>query len=93
MNDFPKQFKEKIANDNTKIIVKLTTPNAYDEIHGFGHHKLTLNHPTDIVCRKSNYICSRTLMIKANKSSCDLNPNLIKDLKDESQLIFEIILD
>ena len=32
MEDFPKEFKEKLANDNTKVLVELKTPNASDVI-------------------------------------------------------------
>lgn len=83
MLDFPQEFKDKIANSNTKILVLLDTPNAHDEIVGFGHEDLTLTHPTDIVCRKSDFVCSRTLMIKASKAARDLDSVLINDLKNE----------
>jgi hypothetical protein len=33
MFDFPQDFKDKIANSNTKITVVLETENGYDEIH------------------------------------------------------------
>ena len=93
MKDIPSSLKEKIKNENTKIIVKLSTENGKDEIIGYGHRDLSLNHPTDIVCRKSDFICSRTLMIKSNKASCDLNREIIKDLKEGKILDFEIIVD
>lgn len=93
MLDFPEDFKNKLRNSNTKIIVKLKTENASDEIIGYGHPDLPLNHPTDLVFRKSNFICSRTLMIKANKASCDLNRYLIEDLKDSKDLFVDIILE
>jgi hypothetical protein len=80
-------------DENTKIIVKLSTENSEDEIIGYGHPNLILNHPTDIVCRKSNYICPRTLMIHSNKASSDLNPDLINDLKKGKGLNFEIIIE
>ncbi|MEE1128643.1 MAG: DUF371 domain-containing protein [Methanobrevibacter sp.] len=83
MSNFPKEFKEKIANSNTRIRVILETENGYDEINGFGHEDLTLTHPTDIVIRKSDYVCPRTLMIKADKAARDLDINLIEDLKNE----------
>jgi hypothetical protein len=86
MLDFPEEFKKKIANSNTKILVLLDTPNAHDEIIGFGHEDLTLTHPTDIVCRTSDYTCSRTLMIKSSKAARDLDTDLIEDLKNEEPL-------
>ena len=92
MEDFPKGFKEKLANDDTKVIVELRTPNASDTIEGYGHHDLTLSHPTDIVCRKSTFVCSRTLMIKSNKAAIDLNRDLIKDLANGESMDVNINL-
>lgn len=83
MLNFPQEFKDKIANSNTKIKVILDTQNGHDEINGFGHEDLTLTHPTDIVCRTSDYTCSRTLMIRADKAARDLDKNLVEDLKNE----------
>ena len=60
----------------------LDTENGHDIIIGWGHEDLTLTHPTDIVIRKSDYTCPRTLMIKANKAARDLEGKLIDDLKD-----------
>ena len=93
MGDFPEEFKEKLANDDTKVIVKLTTPNSYDEIIGWGCDGLTLDHPTDIVCRKSTFVCSRTLMIKADKAAKDLNRELVEDLSNGLEMDVEIILE
>ena len=92
MEDFPEEFKEKLANEDTKVIVELKTPNASDTIEGYGHHDLTLSHPTDIVCRKSTFVCSRTLMIKSNKAAIDLNRDLIKDLANGEYMEVNIIL-
>lgn len=83
MLNFPQEFKDKIANSNTKITVILDSDNGHDVITGWGHEDLTLTHPTDIVCRTSDYTCSRTLMIRADKAARDLDSNLIEDLKNE----------
>ncbi len=83
MQDFPDEFKDKIANSDTEITVELKTENGYDKITGYGHEDLTLTHPTDIVIRKSDFVCSRTLMIRADKSAKDLDERLIDDLKNE----------
>ena len=83
MLNFPKELKDEIANPNTKIIVELKTENGHDEIVGFGHENLTLTHPTDIVIRKSDFTCPRTLMINADKAARNLDENLIEDLKNE----------
>ena len=93
MLDFPEDFKKKLASDDTKVTLKLKSPNASDIIVGYGHHDFTLDHPTDIVCRKSDFICSRTLMIKSDKAAIDLNRDMISDLANGESLDVEIILE
>ncbi|MEN6330329.1 MAG: DUF371 domain-containing protein [Methanobacteriaceae archaeon] len=93
MEDIPPEMKMALKNEKTVIRLILKTKNAQDEISGYGHHLLTLDHPTDMVCRTSDYICSRTLMIRADKAACDLNPLLIEDLKTGKVLEVKIIIE
>lgn len=86
LNDLPPQMKEAIQDEDTKIQVILETENSKDVITGYGHPALTLDHPTDMVCRKSDYTCSRTLMIHADQAAVDLNPDLVKDLQEGKPL-------
>ncbi|HHT19330.1 MAG: DUF371 domain-containing protein [Euryarchaeota archaeon] len=93
LNDMPSQMKEAIRDEKTHIKVILETENSEDEITGYGHPSLTLDHPTDMVCRKSSYTCNRTLMINANKAAVDLNQQLVDDLKSGKKLTVKIIVD
>lgn len=93
LEDIPLKIKRAIKNEDTLIGVRLETENAEDKIIGYGHPELTLDHPTDIVCRKSNYRCNRTLMIKADKAAVDLKKKLIDDLKKGKELKVCIIID
>ena len=79
--------------DDTKIELLLETPNAKDKIIGYGSSQLTLNHPSDMVCRKSTFTCSRTLMIKADKAAIDLDEDLINDLSNCKTLKVTIKVD
>ena len=76
------EFKKIARKDGSKIKLIIEVEGLKEEITGYGSSKFTLNHPTDIVCRKSSYTCSRTLMIKANKAAIDLNREIIKKLKN-----------
>jgi uncharacterized protein len=92
LNDLPSQMKEAIQDEDTLIQVVLETENANDIIRGYGHPELTLDHPTDMVCRKSDYTCSRTLMIHADKAAVDLNSDLIDELASGKTLKVIIIV-
>jgi hypothetical protein len=41
-----------------------------------------LDHLTDLVIRKSNYVCNRTLMVEADKSASNLGRDLVRALRD-----------
>ena len=92
LNDLPLQMREAIQNQDTKIRIILETENAKDVITGYGHPALTLDHPTDMVCRRSDYTCSRTLMIRADKASVDLDSDLIAELASGKTLKVTIIV-
>lgn len=93
MLDFPEELKKAITREGAQVRMVLSTTHHHDEIRGTGHPDLSLDHPTDMVARKSDYICSRTLMIKADKAACDLNQDLIEDLKKSKTLKVEIIVE
>jgi uncharacterized protein len=93
LEDFPLELRNAIKNENTLIKIQLETENAEDEIKGYGHPELTLDHPTDMVCRKSDFKCSRTLMIKSDKAAVDLKRELVNDLKEGKDLKVTIVVE
>ena len=64
MKDLPNEMLNAIKDQHTNVTIKLQTENAEDEIHGFGHEELTLDHPTDMVSRKSDFKCSKNILCK-----------------------------
>jgi len=85
--DLSSQLKEQLRKPNAKVTVTIEAGSFREEIKAFGSPKLCLCHPTDIVIRKSDYICNRTLAICADKSSNDLPRGLIEKLQDPKQKI------
>jgi hypothetical protein len=92
LTDLPRELLDAIRCEDTLIKIQLETLNAVDEIKGYGHPALTLTHPTDMVCRKSDFTCSRTLMINADKAACDLKRDLVDDLVLGESLKVTIII-
>jgi uncharacterized protein len=85
--DLSIQFKEELRKLNAKVTVTIEADGIREEIRAFGSPKLCLCHPTDIVIRKSDYICHRTLAICADKSSNDLSIALVEKLQNPKQKI------
>ncbi|MDI6701419.1 DUF371 domain-containing protein [Methanothermobacter wolfeii] len=93
VSTIPEEIKRAIRDPSARIRLVLRTENGFDEVRGYGHPDLTLDHPTDIVCRRSSYICGRTLMIGADKAACDLSEELVRDLMEGKELTVEIIVE
>ena len=71
--DLPQELKDKLKILGTKITFSIRVGKHEFVLEGKGHPDLILTHSEDIVIRKSNFICPRTLAIKCDKAS-DLLP-------------------
>jgi len=80
--DLSTGFSKLVKNDETRVTLTIEAANRTETIRGRGNTKLTLGHPNDLVARKSNYVCQRTIMILADKSALDLDRDFVKILRD-----------
>jgi hypothetical protein len=85
IRDLGSEFKENLRKENAKITILIEAGDIVEVVNAFGSARLILTHPTDMVVRKSNYICSRTLAIRADKAACDLSKKLVERLKNSKQ--------
>jgi uncharacterized protein len=83
--DLSREFKDRLRLPNAKLTITIEVDNLTEQINASGSPNLILTHPTDMVIRKSNYICTRTLAIHADKSANDLARELIEKLKNPNQ--------
>ena len=83
--NLPLEFKEKARKKDALIKISIQTDEAGEKIKAYGDPNLQFTHPTDLVVRKSNYICGRTLAIRANKAAIDFSRKFIEKLKSPSQ--------
>jgi len=87
LTDLSVKFKDYLRKENARISLLIEAGEIVDVVNAFGSRKLILTHPTDMVVRKSNYICSRTLAIQADKASIDLSRKLVEKLKNPEQKV------
>ncbi len=86
-----KQETKRELRKKQKIYLTLKSANLEDNFTGFGHPDLQLTDENDIVFRKSEFICGRTILISCSKASKDINRNLINNLKNpDSKITVEI---
>ena len=87
ITDLNPKFKGSLRNENAKMTMLIEAGGIVEAVNAFGSSRLTFTHPTDIVVRKSSYVCSRTLAIKADKAAWDLSRKLVERLTDPKQKV------
>ncbi|NHW45022.1 MAG: DUF371 domain-containing protein [Candidatus Verstraetearchaeota archaeon] len=85
------EVKQAIKCDGAKATLTLRLLDVEEVISGRGSERLSLTSPLSIVCRKSDYVCPRTLMIRCDKAAIDVNRELVEYLRRGLRL--QVILE
>ena len=85
--DLPVEFKKVARKEGARMTITIEADEQRETVKAKGSPKLTFTHPTDLVVRKSHYVCGRTLAIEADKAANDLSRRLVERLKDPKQAI------
>jgi hypothetical protein len=85
--DLPFEFKEAARKEGARITVTIEAGELKETVKAKGSPQLQFTHPTDLVVRKSSYVCGRTLAIGANKAAVDFSIELVEKLKDPNQTV------
>ena len=81
-DDLPEELKDKLRNPDTLVSFSINVGDYEFVVKGNGHPDLILTHKDDIVIRKSDFICPRTLAVKCDKSSDLLPREMVSLLQD-----------
>ena len=87
LKDMPDEAKRLARNEETRIIFRLTVDDLVFEAQGHGHPTLEYTDPIDMVARRSNYTCGRTLMIGSDKTSTEIPKKIIESLRDPEIIV------
>jgi len=85
--DLNQKFKAVARSQDARITIKIEVNGEEETVTAWGNPKLLFTHPTDLVIRKSDYVCGRTLAIRADKAACDLSRRLIEKLRNPDQKV------
>jgi hypothetical protein len=85
--DLSAEFKENLRKPHAKLTILIEADGAFEQVNAHGSPRLILSHPTDMVIRKSDYVCNRTLAIHADKAAQDLSKALVEKLKNPQQKV------
>lgn len=79
--DLDPEVREAARDERARITLTLEAGDQVFTVSGWGHPRLTLSHPRDMVIRRSRYICPRTLMIRADRAACDVPDEVVRTLQ------------
>jgi len=92
--DLPDELKSKLKNLDSKVIFSIKVGDEDFVIEGKGHPDLILSHTEDLVIRKSDFICPRTLAVKCDKASDLLPRSMVKKLQNPNTIgLFTITVE
>jgi len=80
-------FKRVLANDDAILITRLASGDVSFEVKSHGSSRFTLDHPTDMVWRRSSFVCGRTIGILSDHVAVTLPKALIANLAAGKEMI------
>lgn len=78
--DLNDQLRRFLTNDSS-VKITLYVGKYVFEVNAMGHPSLILTDQKDIVVRKSDYICPRTLAVRSDKAAIDIPRHMVLMLK------------
>jgi hypothetical protein len=79
-------FRSLLARDDAELVTLLSCGGMGVTLHSSGSGAMILDHPSDLVWRKSSYVCGRTVGIRSDIASSDLPREMIDLLKEGKDL-------
>jgi hypothetical protein len=82
IRDLSDELKRLARSPEAKLTIEMEADGFREVSVGHGHSELAFSHRSDIVARKSRFVCTRTIMIAADKAAIDLSREFVKRLRD-----------
>ena len=78
----PNKIKKKLRDPNSVVIFSINVNGYKFQVKGKGHKNMICSDPNDIVLRKSDYVCPRTLAVKCDYASDSIPRKIIHLLQN-----------
>jgi uncharacterized protein len=83
-------FRRLLADDRAVLITRLSAGGFSVEVRGRGSSRMILAHPTDLVWRRSSFVCPRTVAILCDRTAATLPRELVAALRGGTELEVEL---
>jgi len=92
--DLDESFKHRLKSNSSVVRIEIMVGNDSFLIRGMGNERVSMLNARDIVIRKTNFVCPRTMSVLCDKASSDIPRKLVKMLQaQETKGIFRITVE
>jgi hypothetical protein len=87
------EFRDVISREGSKLTTRLVCRDLRIEVRSDGGNGITLEHPTDLVWRRSTFCCGRTIATGSDFVARTLPRELIQYLREGAVITVELIAE
>ncbi|MFB6312124.1 MAG: DUF371 domain-containing protein, partial [Salinirussus sp.] len=80
--DIPSSFVNRCRDDDARIRLELAVGDQDETLVGHGDPRLSFDSDTSLVCRTSQYVDERTVLVGADTAAEDLDRGIVNALRD-----------
>jgi len=92
--DLDQALKHRLKSNSVVVRIEIMVANESFLITGMGDHRLSMLNPNDIVIRRTNFACPRTMSVLCNKASSEVPRNMVERLQDrDTKGLFRITVE
>ena len=92
--DLDEALKHRLKSNLAVVKIEVMVENESFLITGMGDHRLSMSNSHDIVIRRTNFACPRTMSILCNKASSEVPRKMVERLQDrDTKGIFRITVE
>ena len=84
--DFDSAFVDACRDTESELTVTFDAGGHAETVRGYGHPDLTFENSRSLVCRTSEYVDDRTVMVDAGKAAADLDREFVEALASGAEL-------
>ena len=84
--DLAPRMKRAISREATVMSITIEADGTWHRIRAKGDPRLTLRSSTDMVVRKSSFVCDRTLAVLADGAAVNLPKSMVERLRNPEAL-------
>ncbi len=89
--DLSTSFREVLRSPGAVLVTHLRCGSLSQVVRASGNPSLTLDHPGDLVWRRSSFTCARTVAIGADTVAATLRRDLVTALQQGADLTVELV--